>query len=171
MSRKKEERDQTILRALSGQDDLKYSHMQIVDDYLKREVMENRREQGFWVSKKWLPEPRSELEISLFKADKAMEQVEANRVNRPMGDYPGQEEEPMEKKESTIKLFDLKGDSKVIIHIGEHTLTLEKRVRWEPGRTGTMEKSWITGLIQTKEGKELKLIFGATGNIWEGGRR
>lgn len=172
MTRKKGERDQAILRALSGCDDLKHSHMQIVDDYLIREVMENRREQGFWVSRKWLPEPRTDVEKSFFIADKAMEELEANRVNRPMDEYPGQEEDTMEKKESNLKLFDLKNDNKVVIRIGEHTLTLEKKVRWLQGkkgeRTGQIEKSYITGLIQTAEGKELKLIFGASGNIWAG---
>lgn len=168
MSRKKEERDQSILRALSGHDDLRSSCMQIEDNYLLREKMENRREQGFWVSKKWLPEPRTELEIAIFKADKAMEEIEGERINRPMVEYPGQEEEPMEKKESTIALFDLKGDNKVVIRIGEHTLTLEKHVRWVPNVRGEIEKSWVIGHIRTNEGREMKLIFGASGNIWVG---
>ena len=79
MSRDKELRDLAIIQALSGSEDLVIPGMQIEDDYLLREKMENRREQGFWVSKKWLPESRTELEKLIWKGDRMQEALYLER--------------------------------------------------------------------------------------------
>ena len=79
MSRDKDVRDLVILKAISGSDSPSSLGIQIEDDYLMREKMENRREAGFWVSKKWLSEPRSEVEKSFWKSEKMLEALHLER--------------------------------------------------------------------------------------------
>jgi hypothetical protein len=67
--------------------------MQIEDDYLRREYYENRREAGFEIPDEALPTPRSSIEISIFKANKNLEECEGERVNRNDGEYDGHDEE------------------------------------------------------------------------------
>lgn len=93
MSRANDLRDMAILQAVSGSEDLTNLGVQIEDNYFAREKMENRREQGFRVPKKYLPEIRSQKEIDLWKREHWLAELEQTRTNKPDGDYAGKEDE------------------------------------------------------------------------------
>ena len=93
MSRANDLRDIAILQAMSGSEDLSNLGMQIEDNYFARELMENRREQGLRVPKKYLPETRSQNEIDLWKRENWLAELEQARTNKPVEDYAGKEEE------------------------------------------------------------------------------
>jgi hypothetical protein len=80
MSRLTEDRDREIIRGLVGEVE-GYPGVSIEQDYLVREKIENAREQGFEVPETDIFE-RSELERSLWRNTKIMEEVENERVGR-----------------------------------------------------------------------------------------
>jgi len=173
MGRKKDLQELALLQAISGVEDPEHLGIQIEDNYLLREKMENLREQGYDVPEEYRPQSRSQEEKDMWRREKEMERLEQSRTNRLETPYDGAEEEDMAKdnKKGGLELFDLKGDNKVTIKI-TGTLTLSKIVRWRQGkkgeRTGEIEKSYIVGHLKSDQGKELKIIMGAQGNVWCG---
>lgn len=95
MSRVDDLHDLAVLQALSGSEDPSNLGIQIVDNYLVRESMENLREAGYRVPKKFLPIMRSQEEKDDWKRQKWLEQLEQARTNRPEQEYFGQEEDEM----------------------------------------------------------------------------
>ena len=91
MSRKRDLQDLSIRLAISGCEDVGECPVRIEDDYLLREKMENRMEQGFSVPEDFIPEMRTEYEKEVYKAAKALEELEGSRVNRVMPEYPEDE--------------------------------------------------------------------------------
>ena len=73
MSRVDDLRDMQVLQALSGVEDLTSLGIQIIDNYLERELMENLREAGYRVPKKYLPLVRSQEEKDDWKRQKWLE--------------------------------------------------------------------------------------------------
>ena len=93
MSRSGEIRDAQVLIALSGFENLSGMPMTIVDDYLLKEKIENLKEQGFPVPDEFLQSDTSELEMQVRKNDAILAEVEGQRVNRMLPEYPGRDKE------------------------------------------------------------------------------
>ena len=93
MSRRSEIRDTQILMALTGSEDASSMSMQIIDDYLVREKIQNRREQGYIIPEEHLPQPVSELEKRYHQDMAMIAQLESERADRPSLEYPGLDEE------------------------------------------------------------------------------
>ena len=92
MARRDELRDLAILRALTGEEDPMHTSMAIVEDYFLREYEENRREQGFRVPDS-SDELRTELEKEIWRYNKNLSDLEGERVNKPMPEYPKDEDD------------------------------------------------------------------------------
>jgi len=111
MSKKQDREDLAALQALSGIEDPKNLNMQVEDNYLQREEMENRREQGFPVPEEYQPTFYTEREIEMWKHDKWRQEMVLLQTNRPDTEYPGNESEgPMERPEMSFvdsKLFEI----------------------------------------------------------------
>lgn len=89
MKRIKVHEELHVLEAISGCEDPSSLGIQIEDNYLKRERMENRREQGFWVSNKWLPEIRSTQEKEDYRHIKMLEDLVSEGSDVPQQEYEG----------------------------------------------------------------------------------
>lgn len=78
MSRTKADRDAEIVSILCG-DHISNAPIQIIDDYLMRELMENRREQGLEIPEEFTKETRTDVERICFATDKRFSQCEDDR--------------------------------------------------------------------------------------------
>jgi len=88
----KKQQDWAIQEAISGTEFPDPPGISIVEDYFKREWEENRKEAGYPV--RLDPDAaRTELEVEVWKHDKALSELESERVNRKMPEYPGNDEE------------------------------------------------------------------------------
>jgi hypothetical protein len=141
--RRVELRDQAILMAISGCEDLTVSPMHIEDDYLLREKMENRREMGLRVPKRFIPDLRTDFEKQVFKADKQMEQLEGDRANRKMDEYPGKEDEMPAPERKEMKLVDRK--------IGE--VVFQTKINIQPIYSKDQDKWFVKITLGDKQDK------------------
>lgn len=109
---KKEKRDRidlSILMAITGCEDPGSLGIQVEENYLIREAMENRREQGLRVPERWIPLDRSQDEKDTWKRIKWLEELEQARTNRPNIEYAGaDEEEDMVRTNKPIDFVDSK---------------------------------------------------------------
>ena len=108
MSRKKDLQDKAIVTAITG--DERDPGMQIEDDYLAREQKENALEQGFGEKELDLMGDRAKM---LYKNDKDMERLEHKRCPRYSDDYPGREEEVVDRPK--MELVDYRKSSDTVI--------------------------------------------------------
>ncbi len=118
MSRKKDLQDRAIVTAITG--DEKDPGMQIEDDYLVRERKENDLEQGIGERELSAMGGGDALDNNckmLYKNDKDMERLEHERCPRYTDDYPGREEEVVERE--PMKLVDYTKSRDVIIEVPE----------------------------------------------------
>lgn len=102
------DRDLQILMMISGVEDPSQLMITIEDNYLIREAMENRREQGFEVPEEWIPGNRSTEEKEAYRRIKELERLEAGRCNLPEQEYDGRpdpEDRHYEPKGKTVEII------------------------------------------------------------------
>lgn len=106
--KERSDRDLQMLMMISGVEDPSQLTMTIEDNYLIREAMENRREQGLWVPDEWIPDNRSTEEKEAYRRIKELERLEAERCNLPEQEYDGKpdpEDRYYEPKGKTVEIL------------------------------------------------------------------
>lgn len=83
------DRDLKILMSINGVEEPCMLTMRIEDDYLDREITENRIEQGLPVPDEAIPRLRIEDEIDEYRRIKNLERLEGERINKPEEEYDG----------------------------------------------------------------------------------
>lgn len=79
MKKSRSERDLQIMVAISGSENPLSLGIQIEDDYLLREKVENRKEHGYRIPRRFIYEERTDFEKQIWKHDKLREGQEVDR--------------------------------------------------------------------------------------------